>query len=280
MVHTRPDYIVVYGVLALFATFPVAVVSTGSIVFARALRELRRRWHVDNTPRSHIGWMAMGLVEVEAKIVHGSDHRAPFSGLPCAYWEVTVERLLMPGVWLIVHRNRSDHPFFVRDDTGVALVLPKGAEIRGLESFGETCFGNALPAYYAQYLKEHHLGAHHRWELSQFRFTERRFEENVSLFLLGTAVPGSMTVAVSQDADVAATGTDGPHEHRIRELQTQTVATIRQGESDRLFIISQQSERCELGPEWWSRVIGGPVLALVGLCWWLGLVSSLQSVLL
>jgi hypothetical protein len=89
-----------------------------------------------------------------------------------------------------------------------------------------------------------------------------------------------MTIAVSQDADVAATGTDGPHEHRIRELQSQTVATIRQGESDRLFIISQQSERYELGPEWWSRMIGGPLLALVGLCWWLGLVSVLQWVAL
>jgi hypothetical protein len=60
---------------------------------------------------------------------------------------------------------------------------------------------------------------------------------------MGTAMPRPQALDVSQGALLEATGTDGPHEQRIRELQSQASATIRRGENERVFIISQQSER-------------------------------------
>src|SRR5262245_4769158 len=275
MAHTHPDYIAVYWTIAFIAVLSAIAISAGTIFFTHALRGFRTRRLIEDTPRSKIGPMAMGLVEVEAQIANGSDHLAPFSGVPCAYWEITVEWLRMPGAWPVAHCKASVHPFFVRDETGVALVLPKGAEIKGLRRLEETWFANELPENYERYLKEHNLGSPRNWERSQIRFTERRLEEGEGVFLLGTAVPRSQALDVSQDV-LPATGTDSAHERHIRELQSQTVATSCQGERGRLFIISQQSERNVLRQYGRAKLIGGPALALCGLYFWLRLIFVMR----
>lgn len=276
MAHTHPDYIAVYWTIAFIAILSAIAISAGTIFFTQALGNFRTRRLIEDTPRSQIGAMAMGLVEVQAQIAHGSEHPAPFSGVPCAYWEVTVEWPRIPGVWPVAHCNASGNPFFVRDETGVALVLPKGAEIKGLHNLEETCLAKELPEYYARYLKEHHLGSPRNWERSQIRFTERRLGEGEGVFLLGTAVPRSQALDVSQDAALPATSTNSAHEHHIRELQSQTVATICQGECDRLFIISPQSERNVLRQYGWAKLIGGPALAMFGLYFFLMLIFAMR----
>jgi len=92
------------------------------------------------------------------------------------------------------------------------------------------------------------------------------------VFVLGTAVPRPQEMSVSQDVEVEATGTDGPHERRLRELQQQTSGIVRLGDSEKVFIISQQSERdltLVLGLRAWAEMLGGPVLTLGGLGYWL-----------
>jgi hypothetical protein len=110
------------------------------------------------------------------------------------------------------------------------------------------------------------------WRLSTLRFRERLLEEGQRAYVLGTAVPATRAMTVSQDEALEATGTDGPHERRIRELQHEAAAIVRLGESEKVFIISQQSERemtFMLGLRGWAAMVGGPVVTLLGLSYWL-----------
>ncbi len=254
-------------------TLVVATVALacGLWLFLRAFRDLRTRRLIQNTPAAHIRSMAMGLVEINGEVVLRSEHEAPFSGRPCAYWQVDISTRGRNNAWNIVHHASSGSPFFVRDETGLALVYPQDADCRVRNQVEETCVGIQLPECYTKYMDDRHLAFRHVWELSTLRFRERTLEEGQRVFILGAAVPRPQAMDVSQDAVLEATGTDGPHERRIRELQHEACAIVRRGESEKLFIISQESERdvaFTLGLRGWAEMVGGPLLTLAGLgCW-------------
>ena len=66
--------------------------------------------------------MAMGLVEVSGQVRAKSAVIGPFSGQACAYWEVDIALRGRQGSWTVFHRSRSGQPFYLEDETGVALV--------------------------------------------------------------------------------------------------------------------------------------------------------------
>jgi hypothetical protein len=244
----------------------------GPYLFVRAFGELRKRRLIQNTPTARIRSMAMGMVEISGQVVQGSSHLAPFSGRPCAYWEVDIATRRRRNSWHVVHRNSSGNPFFVRDDTGLALVYPHGAECTVRNQVEESCFGISVPACYAEYMDQKRLAFRHVWRLSTLRFRERVLEEGQQIYVLGSARPRSVALDVSQEEVVEATGTDGPVEQRLRALQEAASAVVRRGEHDPVFIISQDSERgvlLDLGIKAWGGLIGGPALALFGLGYWL-----------
>jgi E3 ubiquitin ligase len=260
--------------LPIYATLALGA---GPWLFLRAFRDFRVRRLIQNTPTARIRSMAMGLVEVNGQIVQRSEHLAPFSGQACAYWQVDISTRGRNNSWTVVHRNASGSPFFVRDDTGLALVYPKGAECRVQHQVEETCLGISLPDCYVHYMDDERLAFRHVWRLSTLRFRERRLDEGQNVYVLGTAVPRSQVMTVSQDEQLAATGTDGPHERRIRELQHDAVAIVRLGENEKVFIISQQSERdltLMLALRAWAGMLGGPVLTLFGLGYWLQVLAN------
>ena len=260
--------------IPIFATLALGA---GPALFARAFRDFRTRRLIENTPTARIRSMAMGLVEINGEIVQRSEHMAPFSGRPCAYWQVEIATRSRRNSWSTVHRASSGSPFFVRDDTGLALVYPKDADCRVMNPVEEVCSGITLPDCYANYMDEHQLMFRHVWRLSTLRFRERVLEEGQRVFVLGTASPGAQSLEVSQEDVLEATGTDGPHERQIRTLQQEAVGAIRRGDSERVFIISQQSEReltLGLSIRAWAELIGGPVLAVAGLGYWLATLAS------
>lgn len=255
----------VYATLALGAGVPL---------FLKAFRDLRLRQLIQNTPTARIRSMPMGLVEVEGVAVPRSTVVAPFSGRECVYWEVDIATQSRRHQWSIVHRNQSGQPFFVQDDTGLALVYPKGARGRVQHGVEETCLGLSLPDCYAQYLDEQKLAMRHVWRLSTLRFRERTIEADQKVFVFGTAEPRPQVLAISQDDEVEhlATGTDGARAERIRGLQQQSMGVIRQGQFERAFFLSQQSQQqltLELGLSAWGGLIAGPALTLFGLGSWL-----------
>jgi hypothetical protein len=252
-----------YATLALFG---------GPVAFFKGFAWLRRLRLIENTPTARVRSMAMGLVEVNGTVEARSTVHAPFSGQPCAYWQVDIAvRSGRRGGWSTIHRRASGQPFFLRDATGVALVYPGGSECHIGHAVEETAHGLMMPACYADYMKANGLWMRHVAGLSTMRFRERRLEGGERIYVLGSAVPRAHVHTVSE-MQLAATGTDDLRAERIRSRDSEVVATIRRGEHEKTFLISHQSElglTVDLRIRSWLGLVGGPILTVFGLGWWL-----------
>jgi hypothetical protein len=261
--------------LPVFATVALGF---GPVMFARSFRDLKLRRLIENTPTARIRSLAMGLVELNGEVLPNSMLNAPFSGRSCAFWEIDIAtRSGRRNSWSVVHRNASGHPFFLRDETGVALVYPHGAQCRVHAGTEEVCLGISVPEVYASYMSDQGLTARHLWRLSTMRFRERILEEGQMLYVLGTATPRSRALDISDGETLAATGTDDPVASRMRELHDDVTAVIRCGENPSTFILSQGSERqlvTDLGLKAVGELVAGPTMTLFGLGYWLYALSS------
>lgn len=248
----------------------------GVYLFFVGFRDLRRLQLIEDTPTARIRSMAMGLVEVNGVIEARSNVFAPFSGRACAYWQVEIAvRNGRRNSWSTIHRNASGQPFYLRDDTGVALVYPHGAECSVPHAVQETANGLMMPACYSDYMKENKLWMRYVAGLSSFRFRERTIEGGERVYVLGSAMPRAQVLDVSE-MQLAATGTDDARAdlraERIREHDHEVVATIRRGQNEKTFLISRQSERSLTTQLRWKiplHLVGGPILTVFGLGWWL-----------
>ena len=261
--------------LSLFAALGAVA---GPALFARGFRDLRLKRLIQNTPTSRIRSMAMGLAEVNGVISCRSMVAAPFSGRTCACWSVDIS-IHRKNTWSVVHRATSGHPFFLSDETGVALVFPYGADCRIHFGVEEVCAGVALPECYSSYLST--LGPQrYLWRLGTLRFRERVLEEGARVYVMGTASAPATALTVSvgeataeaEDEELAATGTDEWRARRVRSVDRQVAAVIRRGDSEKTFVISQESERdltTGLGLKAFAKLVGGPVIGLLGLGYWL-----------
>jgi len=248
----------------------------GPWAFWHGFRTLRTRRLIADTPTARIRSMAMGLVEINGAVEPRSTVAAPFSGKTCAYWEVDIAVQERRG-WRIVHRNQSGSPFYLSDETGVALVYPHGADCKIHYGSEERCAGLMLPPCYADYMEEHASLVGRLARLGTLRFRERMLETGQRVYVLGTAMPRSQAHAVTDVDALQATGTDGPTASRRSTLDHQVAGVVRQGENERTFIISQDSEKglmLSLGARALFQLVGGPAMTVAGLGYWLMTLSS------
>jgi hypothetical protein len=256
--------------------YATAALIAGPWLFWKGFRTLRKRRLITNTPTARIRSMAMGLVEINGAVEPRSTVIAPFSGKPCAYWEVDIASRHRRG-WTIVHRKSSGNPFFLRDQTGLALVYPRGAEVKVHGGTEESYVGLGLPDCYADYVKAHMTGFSRINLIGQLRFRERMLEEGERVYVLGTAVPRAQSHDVAEGELMLATGTDDAVASRLRTLDRDVAAVVRRGENETTFIISQESEKSmvlSLGAQAFLQVVGGPALALFGLAYWVMMISA------
>jgi len=248
----------------------------GPALFAGGFRDLRLKRLIQNTPTSRIRSMAMGLAEVNGIIECRSSVAAPFSGRRCACWQVDISTQGRRNSFHVVHRATSGHPFFLRDDTGVALVYPRDADCKVSFGVEEVCAGVNLPECYASYVAT--LGPKsYLWRLGVLRFRERILEEGARVYVMGTAMPPPQAITVSEGEAMASTGTDEWRARRLRERDQELAAVIRRGENEKTFIISQESERLltlGLSVKALAKLVGGPALTTLGLGYWLYAISS------
>ncbi len=256
--------------------FAAVAILGGPVMFAHGYTAWRRRRLIADTPTSKIRSMAMGLVEVTGAVSPRSAAEAPFSGKPCVFWKVDISTRGRNG-WTVIHRETSSQPFYLRDETGLALVFPQGADTELAGGVEEVCTGIMLPDCYAEYLRTHPtvLGPFARF--GELRFRETLVEEGYALYVLGTATPKARVLEVSDTETFAATGTDGPaavamRAARLHQLDGEVRGTIRRGESGSTFIISERSQTAlmdELGVRATAFLVLGPVITLLGLSFWL-----------
>ena len=253
-----------------------AALAAGPWLYWRGFRTLRTRRLIANTPTARIRSMAMGLVEINGVVEPRSTLAAPFSGKACAYWEVDISARGRRG-WSVVHRNHSGNPFYVRDETGVALVYPHGSECRIRFGSEEHCQGLMLPPCYAEYMNAHASAIGQLTRIGVLRFRERMLEAGERVYVLGTAMPRSQAHVVAEGEQLQATGTDDATAVRRHALDHELVAVVRRGENERTFIISQDSEKglmLDLGARAILQLVGGPALSLFGLGYWVMALSS------
>jgi hypothetical protein len=282
---------------AWFATLSVAF---GPIMFLRGLRDLRLKRLIENTPTSKIRSLAMGFVEVRGKAEGRSAVNAPFSGRPSVFWAVDVAVASgRKNSWTIVHRECSSRPFFVRDETGLAMIDPRGAQSRFGSEVTEEVAGFLPPEPYRSFLAEHAMYRRWLWTFSRLRFRERSVEEGMDLYVLGTAEPRPQAVNIAEpETELILTGTDGPHAsgigghdagfgglaadpgtgatrlrtERVRSLDKQASAVIRKGRHDSTLIVTVGNEASvtfDLMLKTTLRLLGGPAMTLFGLIYWL-----------
>jgi hypothetical protein len=128
-----------------------------------------------------------------------------------------------------------------------------------------------MPPCYADYMKENGLWMRHVAGLSTMRFRERMLEGGERVYVLGTAVPRAQVLTVSE-LQLEATGTEDVRAERIRSRDAEVVGTIRRGQHEKTFLISHQSERSLTTQLRWKAplgLVGGPILTVFGLGWWL-----------
>lgn len=259
--------------IPLYAT---AALAAGPWLFYMGFRTMKTRRLIANTPTARIRSMAMGLVEVSGKVEPRSTVTAPFSGKPCAYWEIDIASQNRRG-WTIVHRNRSGNPFFLRDETGVALIYPHGSESKLGFGSEEHYQGLMLPSCYSDYMNAHTSALGQLVRVGNLRFRERMLEAGQPIYVLGTATPRAQEHTVA-DVELPQEGGIGDASvARLRTLDHGVSAVVRRGENDSTFIISQESEKSlmlDLGARAFLQLAGGPVLTLIGAIYWLAAMSS------
>lgn len=259
--------------LAVSASVALAA---GPWFFHRGFRTLRARRLITDTPTAYIRSMAMGLVELNGMVEPRSQVFAPFSGKPCAYWQVDIAARHRRG-WTVIHRNHSGNPFYLRDATGVVMVYPRGAELRIPFGTEEHCQGLMLPSCYADYMNDHVSGFTRVTRLGMLRFRERILEGGERLYVLGTATPRREERVIAAGDLLEATGTDDAVPSRLATTDREVVAVVRRGENETTFIMSPTSEKgllFEMGAKALLQLVGGPALTLFGLAYWLSVLSS------
>lgn len=251
----------------------------GTWAFFHGFGALRTWRLLRDTPTARVRSMAMGFVELCGQVEPRSELAAPFSGRRCVWWEVEIStrsgRSKGRDSWNVVHRRQSGRPFYLRDETGVAMVYPEGANVKLNFATEETTHGLGVPDLYMQYMEEQNLGMRRLWALGAMRFRERVLEPPARVFVLGRAHPKPMTREVSfDDLELAATGTEGHRpshgiaaEGELAARDAEVRGVIRRGSPGEPFLVGQRSE-AELVLEYGVRAFGGlllgPPLAVFG----------------
>ena len=268
----------------LWSAISFACLGGGPVVCFHGFRALHVKRLIENTPTARIRSLAMGMVELNGRVEPRSRVVAPFSGHECVYWEIEIQTLANSKngskAWNTVHRNRSGHPFYLRDETGLAMVMPMGAQCRTSFGVSEETMGLGVPEPYASYMAERGLALRHLWAVGRMRFQERQLEAGQGVYVLGRAMPPPRSVVISMDDEaLEATGTDAIGARHVRTNDADLKAVICKGERSGVFLISDRSEKTmtfEYGLKAFAGTVGGLLLTVFGLWGVMALMKSGQ----
>jgi hypothetical protein len=201
----------------------IVFVFAGAGSLLKSFSEFKRRQLIQNTPTSTARSVAMGLVEVQGKIVPSLKKLriSPFTGKECVYFRYTIEEYRKSGKsskWVTIRKEEIGDPFFVEDKTGRVLVDPYKADVSvETETEFESGLGKAPPQQVAEYCKASNvdiggivvipiLGKQAMYK--PMRFREYILPPGEEVFVLGTAmdnpdVEEGTAVEGSQDVVIA-----------------------------------------------------------------------------
>ncbi|MGR9074400.1 MAG: GIDE domain-containing protein [Gammaproteobacteria bacterium] len=160
-----------------------------SACFYLTFRFLQRSRLIADTPTAKIRSAAQGYTELEGKaeLMPGAAVIAPLTGEPCPWYSYKIEKRRTgsgsghhKNHWVTLERGVSDAIFLLRDDTGVCIVDPDGAEVTPsvtLTWYGHERRPAAAPETSSFYRSIFHSG--------DYRYSEKRIRPADDLYAIG-----------------------------------------------------------------------------------------------
>ncbi len=182
------------GFLVLAILFAAATAYAVYYLFV----SLRRDRFAADTPLARIRSAAQGYVHLEGVAGQPAEGpiTAPLSGLPCVWWDYTIEHRREVGnnrhEWHVTDRATSVTPFSLSDADGECLVGPVGADVTPTSR--ETWYGDlprpaCLPGLEGR-----------GWRADcDYRYTERVISPGARLTVLGELRSRSAVVSIEQE---------------------------------------------------------------------------------
>ncbi|MEM7815809.1 MAG: GIDE domain-containing protein [Candidatus Aenigmatarchaeota archaeon] len=222
----------------------------GILSFITGLKTLFLKRMIENIPTSKVRSIAMGLVEIYGQVVPIKLLKSPFSGKDCVYYKYKIEEMRGSGKnrnWTTVKCEEKCEPFYIKDETGAVLVDCTGANVDiNYDSRFESRMGKDPPSQVVSFLKAHKLSHEDFLGINKhMRYTEWFIGPGEKIYILGTA-------------------TDNPNV-KLSSKGTENII-IKRGENEKIFYVSDKSEKEILSSLGWKVIVGvfgGAILTVV-----------------
>ncbi len=204
----------------------------GLWLFFYGLKSIKKKRLIENIPTSKIRSLAMGLVEVFGSVMPAEKKilKSPFTNKDCVYYKYTVEEYKSSGKhssWVMRKKDDERVPFYIKDDTGMVLVDPKGAKMDiPIDNEFYSRWGTDPPEQVKKFLKSQNL----KYEgmllgiNRKMRYREYFVEPKDDLYIIGTAKDNPFTE-------------EGTAKKGMEDVM------IGKGKNERIFFISDKQEK-------------------------------------
>jgi hypothetical protein len=227
--------------------------TSGVVLFIIGFYFHQKKRLIQDTPKSKIRSLAMGLVEIYGYVVpiEGRILQSPFTEKPCVYYRYTIEEYRSTGKsanWFIIQEKELRDLFYLKDDTGMVLIDPIDATIETKRTYESTSgFRDDPPDSVQRYLAANNVAFKGMLGFNKtLRFREHTVVPEEGLYIMGTAEENPF-----HDDPLLNLG----REHTV----------IRKGDTEKMFFISDKREWEIIRELNWNTAagIGGGFICLV-----------------
>lgn len=263
--------------------------------FFWGFNRLRRKRLIENIPTSTVRGLAMGLVELVGKAKRKNILKGPLSNIDCVLYRYSIERYEQRGKssqWVTIAQGNSFQClFYIDDGTGKILVSPEGAElVLTVDYKFQTGLGKVLPEHLVTFMNEHNLKYRGLFGNRQLRFQEWHILPEQTVYVLGVARKDENVLKKNNEIlikrleelkldpqkmsalDTDKDGIVSPEEwdSAVRQLERELLeneltsgqpdehadVVVGKGEEEKVFIISDQSQKEITHNFFWQAILG------------------------
>ncbi|MBN1860216.1 MAG: hypothetical protein JW840_02010 [Candidatus Thermoplasmatota archaeon] len=175
-------------------TAGLLLVLGGIVLFVVGLYFQRKKQLIVDTPTSTIRSLAMGLVEIYGQVIPIKERlfKSPFTEKDCVYYLYTIEEYRSSGKsshWVTIKKEEQRDLFYLKDETGMVLIDPTGAQIEARKDFEcQSSLGKDPPEQVIRFLRTRNLTHEGFLGLNKtMRYKETVIVPSDSLYIMGTA---------------------------------------------------------------------------------------------